>query len=466
MRRYNHNINLTSDRIGVSSRLLALTGALSFGGAVSTADGSPPLAIFDLGNPYGLRSSAQAITTDGKVLVNFESPHVTNGFGIWERGTLTEYTPTTDSIYAYDLNSSKLICGHFTYPGLIDRAFAMNGSGKYRFLDEGPPIESAAYASNDAGVLVGWLQPDEDWPPSPVIWQGEAYHLLPNFSPDRTSIAYGVNVANGICGYSLVDGSPHAVLWPDSETIIDLGTLPGSSVSEAYAINDAATVTGYSYFALTRFAALWRQGEIHGLGYQAGDAGFSTAGYGINNLDVVVGSYWKWDTGQPRGGFVWTDETGMVDLQTLLPRKSGWDIEGADDINDADQIVGLGVHNGITRAFLLSPVSPTMTVSQPAPGFAGEVNTLTLSNCTPGTRVYLTYAIRGGGTIIPGCDLQENALMLDSPKLAGSIVADANGEGVFTFFVPDAARNLGDILIQAVVPGECAVSNLVVEGFE
>ena len=156
----------------------------------------------------------------------------------------------------------------------------------------------------------------------------------------------------------------------------------------------------------------------------------------------------------------------MVDLQTLLPRKSGWDIEGADDINDADQIVGLGVHNGITRGFLLSPVRPTMTVSQPTPGLAGEVNTLTLSNCPPGTRVYLTYATRGGGTIIPGCDIQENALQLKNAKLAGSVVADASGEAEFTFFVPDVARNLGDILIQAVVPGECAVSNLVVEEFE
>jgi probable HAF family extracellular repeat protein len=45
----------------------------------------------------------------------------------------------------------------------------------------------------------------------------------------------------------------------------------------------------------------------------------------------------------------------MVDLNTLLPLNSGWVLMEANDINDNGQITGYGLHNGVGRAFRLSP---------------------------------------------------------------------------------------------------------------
>jgi probable HAF family extracellular repeat protein len=52
--------------------------------------------------------------------------------------------------------------------------------------------------------------------------------------------------------------------------------------------------------------------------------------------------------------FLWSRET-MVDLNSFLPTNSGWVLYGATGINDLGQIVGDGTHNGLNRAFLLTP---------------------------------------------------------------------------------------------------------------
>ena len=55
------------------------------------------------------------------------------------------------------------------------------------------------------------------------------------------------------------------------------------------------------------------------------------------------------------GAFLWTKMEGVVHLSTLLPPNSGWDDLGAAAVNDRGQIVGEGSHNGLFRAFLLTP---------------------------------------------------------------------------------------------------------------
>jgi len=48
-----------------------------------------------------------------------------------------------------------------------------------------------------------------------------------------------------------------------------------------------------------------------------------------------------------------------VDLNSQIPSGSGWRLGVATAINDAGEIVGVGRHNGLQRAFLLEPTSPT-----------------------------------------------------------------------------------------------------------
>jgi probable HAF family extracellular repeat protein len=76
--------------------------------------------------------------------------------------------------------------------------------------------------------------------------------------------------------------------------------------------------------------------------------------YGINDRDQVVGAANVADDGAHLHAFLWENGV-LLDLNTLLPEKSGWTLEEARDINNRGQICGTGVLNGRREAFLLTP---------------------------------------------------------------------------------------------------------------
>lgn len=73
--------------------------------------------------------------------------------------------------------------------------------------------------------------------------------------------------------------------------------------------------------------------------------------YGINNAGQVVGSA---NTAVGERGFLWTKETGMVDLNTLFVPGTTQVLTIARGINDLGQIVGT---SNLARALLLTPVA-------------------------------------------------------------------------------------------------------------
>ena len=95
------------------------------------------------------------------------------------------------------------------------------------------------------------------------------------------------------------------------------------------------------------------------LGHLGG--GESTA-QAINNHGVIVG-HSKIADGEWHP-FRWTEEEGMVDLNTLIPRISGgWYLRTAHDINEAGQIVGHMRKGGDLRAYRYDP--PSLIVAVP-----------------------------------------------------------------------------------------------------
>ena len=144
---------------------------------------------------------------------------------------------------------------------------------------------------------------------------------------------------------------------------------------------------------------------------------------------------------------------------------------GFTDINNAGEIVAygdlIGGSNSTYRGVLITPVHPTLTLQGPQPGNANAINGLRVTGCTPGARIHFYYSTQGGGTLVPGCNHTDGVtFQLDNPILIGSVTANANGIATLTRFVPGPARNLGDILIQAIEPGNCKISQLVVHQFD
>ncbi len=86
-----------------------------------------------------------------------------------------------------------------------------------------------------------------------------------------------------------------------------------------------------------------------------------TEPHDINSLGHVVGeamSPTKYEG--EKFAFTYTPQTGMVDLNTMLPAGTGWHLRVANDINDQGQVVGTGENaKGIRYAFLYTPADLT-----------------------------------------------------------------------------------------------------------
>jgi len=66
----------------------------------------------------------------------------------------------------------------------------------------------------------------------------------------------------------------------------------------------------------------------------------------------------------------------MQDLNTLIPADSGWELISAVAINSSGQIIGTGIINNQTRAFLATPDTPT-----PPPDSDGDGVSDSTDNC-------------------------------------------------------------------------------------
>ena len=407
-------------------------------------------------NNNGEIVGASNLSSGGRHAVVWDSEYNIHDLGVID-GSYSE---------ALDINNLGDIVGYSNW--LPDQSYQL----KHAFLwRDGTMIDlgtlggdySIANAINDLGIVVG--QAGSEFGYVAFVWENGVMTALPGLDTPKGQ-AYDVNNKNQIVGKASADMKSVAVLWQDGE-ITTLPSLDGG-FSTAFAINDLSQIVGQSdaEFSGVVHAVAWVDGQIHDL--HSNKAGKSSSAWGINNVGQAVG--WAHIPPINQWGFLWDKETGMRRLNDLVPPKlvHGWKISMAHDINDLGQIAAYGVaqnHPLIFHAFLISPVYPSFDLSLATPGIGGEVNKITASNLTPGTKVFFTWGRHGGGAMIPGCSVQTNALQINKPKITGSAIADENGIATLEGLVPVGISNQW-LLFQAVVPGDCAVSNLVVQKFE
>src|SRR5437667_435585 len=160
------------------------------------------------------------------------------------------------------------------------------------------------------------------------------------------------NVASGINKFGVVVGTSYdasgnffGFTWANGK-MTKMGTLCGSW-SQAYAINNKGQITGLAYTANGSGHAFITGGtNLIDLGTFAGSTS-TTWGFGINNLGVVVGQSTFQNTYH---AFVFSGGK-IKDLNKQIPAGSGWTLTEADGINDAGQIVGMGLKNGQQHAY-------------------------------------------------------------------------------------------------------------------
>lgn len=319
-------------------------------GAVSTAGGVPTAARW---SATGTRTDLPLLPGGGSSVAN----------GINDSGQATGRADRSDGGFAYPVRWSAA--------GVVE--------------DLGGPIVNrlgSGSAIDPGGRVAGGQRPGNS--------EGDPLGILYAVDGTPTELGPTLGLARGINGYGQVVGGPGYV-WR-AGTVTNLPGLPGSTGTEstgAFAINNAGQVVGTAGVPpdAGTHGVLWRNGSIVDIGTVDGIR-YSTAN-AVNAAGQVVGTAdplcqpcpapraWIWQSGVP-----------ITALDTLLPSGSGWTLRGATGINDRGEIVGVGMHNGLLRAYKMTPIFTVSVNFQPAgaavpPGYTSDTGAV--------------YGNRGGG---------------------------------------------------------------------
>jgi probable HAF family extracellular repeat protein len=373
-------------RVGVLAAA-GLVDASAENAAVAAVAG-PRYGVTDLGTLGGTQSWGYGINNSGQVTgfsytseeVPLGQPPLTHAF-LW--------TPTTNNGTAgtlHDLGS----------PGVASAGYAINdrgqvtgivhtGSGHNAFLwtptspngvtgatqligtddrfSEGRAINASGQIAGVAIREAGHANRALIWHSATPVGATGRLHFIQfqsGYSVAHTW-GYGINDSGRVTGAAWFipqsdNRNERAFVWTPSAsgnaengTLQDLGTLGGLR-STGFAINANGLVTGEAETTELRHAFLY-DGAMHDLGTLGGVV---SVGQAINFHGHVTG--WSLTEDHRIHAFLYTSETGMVDLNSLIDPQSGWELQEARGINDMGQIVGAGLLNGEQRAFLLTPV--------------------------------------------------------------------------------------------------------------
>lgn len=309
---------------------------------------------------------------------------------LYSDGQLTDLgTLGGDTSEGHWINASSQIVGKAALPGNSSSHAFLAGNGTLLDLGTLGGASSTATAVNDAGVVIGNSDLSGSGT-SAFIYTNGALVSLGNLGSNYSS-AFALNNSSLVVGESgVASGGVHGFTYSNG-TLSDLGTL-GGTYSSAFAVNNAGEVVGESLVNSTDVHGFVLVGgtmtdvgtfggtysstylvnsngqasgvaniggdlETHGFIYSGGTltdlgtlGGVYTFPNAINNKGQIVGE--GLTTSGDYHAFLW-DKGTLVDLNSLLPNNSGWQLVSALYINDAGRIVGVGNLAGLSQWFIL-----------------------------------------------------------------------------------------------------------------
>jgi probable HAF family extracellular repeat protein len=330
--------------------------------------------IAALGTLGGTSSYATAINDAGQVV-----GYSTNAAGIdhaflYSGGVLNDLgTFGGTSSMAYGINNSGQIVGtvDFSYP-VGSEAFLDSGGvgtiiGNANTIPFGPlstanAINSSGqvaavgiyYSSMSGPVTAGYLYSGGTSTYLPLPSGGTCLDLRIGAPMPCGGVVSAINDSGQVVGTVPGNYQDNAV---DEATSYSGGlwtvVVPDLFYSGANGINNAGQIVGfYAIVQGSQYGAedggqdaflLSAAGQFTDLG--PGDA------LGINAQGQVVG-YSGYVAGAPINTAFLYSGGMLINLNSLLPSNSGWDLQEATAINDSGQIVGYGTFDGETQAFL------------------------------------------------------------------------------------------------------------------
>jgi len=347
--------------------------------AVATAQ-AQSYSITDLGTlPGATGTYAYGMNDNGDVAGWTSNGSVSTGY-VWSHGVMTSigFMGSNPGSAAFAINLFGQAVG---VANASSTAFQQSQGVLYRnnsllAIDTSAP-GLFAHSITNSGIIVGDYTKGGGGSSSggtyiPAFWTEDPSKPgrfrrtdLQPVSGDTTAYANAANQSMIIVGYTEAQFTgTRACLWnTDSKhTPTVLAPAPGDQTGEAVSVNDLGVAAGFSWYGIYRVTpVIWSADPSHTPTALPALPGTTHAmARAINNLGQVIGTGGEPDAaaGHAFSGVipvVWLNGQIYL-LQSLLDASgAGWQITEAAAINNAGQIAGNGIHNGVPSAFVMNP---------------------------------------------------------------------------------------------------------------
>ena len=317
------------------------------------------------------------INSAGQIVGQVTSATESRGF--FYNGQTTLLDPLPGSVYslATALNSTGQIVGSSDDGGIPKAAYWLTAGAQPQALPSGGGPDANVYATaiNDQPTIVGFFTGSgsgntKSW--TAVKWQPDPSNPTRfRFTKLDTPVvppagvpagAFGVNQLGTVVGSGAIDPVvpiQGPLRWNPIDQVTPLDTVVSDTLVVDYnpvAINDSLVAAGRLVTNTgDERAVRWNaDGSALELGFPAGYN--QSAALDINNQGLIVGHASTASDSIAVSNF----NSSWTNLNDLIVNAPNWHLDSAAAINDSGVIIGQGKLAGSPRAFLLTPINPTL----------------------------------------------------------------------------------------------------------